>query len=117
MPPQRYTRCRQPCLPLGACADRRRLRVEAVLLLLPRQPGELREERVVRRQERLLAMQDRRVVAAGIVVAAELARPQRQPNAAQQGRMRIALEIGIDQVRDLPRAAMDLDEVRPLDLT
>src|SRR5438045_7134132 len=37
-------------------------------------------------------------------------------DAAEQGRMRVGLEIGINEVRNLPRMPMQLDQVRPLDL-
>jgi hypothetical protein len=50
------------------------------------------------------------------VVAVELPRPERELEAAEQGRVRVGLEVGIDQVRDLPRMPVPLDQVRPLDL-
>jgi hypothetical protein len=61
-------------------------------------------------------MQDRRVAALGIVMALDLPGAQRQLDAAQQCRVRIVLEVGIDQVRQLAGAAVELDEVGPLDL-
>ena len=51
-----------------------------------------------------------------VVVAVELAGPERELDAAEQGRVRVGLEVGIDQVRDLPRMPVQLDQVRPLDL-
>ncbi len=50
------------------------------------------------------------------VVAVELPRPERELEAAEQGRVRVGHEVGIDQVRDLPRMPVQLDQVRPLDL-
>src|SRR5690242_19331713 len=61
-------------------------------------------------------MEDGRVRALRIVVAVELAGAERQLDAAEQGRMRVGLELGINQVRNLPRMPMQLDQVRPLDL-
>ena len=87
-----------------------------MLLLLLRQPGELGVERMIARQKRLLAMQDRRVCAGGVVEAIDLAGPERQLDAAQQGRVRVGLEIGINEVRNLAGLAVQLDQVGPFDV-
>ncbi len=68
------------------------------------------------KQKRLLAVQHRRVDAGGIVVAVDLPAAQVQPHTAQQCRMRVGVEIGIDQVGELAGAAMDLDHVGAFDL-
>jgi hypothetical protein len=52
-------------------------------------------ERVVAWQEGLLAMEDGRVRTIRIVVAIELARAERQLDAAEQGRMRVGVEAGV----------------------
>jgi hypothetical protein len=46
----------------------------------------------------------------------QLARPQRQPHAAGQRRVGIAVEVGIAQVGELAAAPVDLDDVGALDL-
>ena len=102
--------------PPGPRADRRRLVQEAGPLLLAGEPLELRSERVVGRQEGLLAMQDRRVLAPGVVDALDLAGPQVELDAPQQGRVRVGLEVGVDEIGDLARVPVQLDQVGPLDL-
>ena len=76
MPADRESPLVQATLPPLPCPDRRRLVEQPVPLLLPRQPGEPLVQRVAGREERLLAVQDRRVGAGGIVVAFELPRAQ-----------------------------------------
>jgi hypothetical protein len=66
---------------------------------------------VTARLERLLAMQDRRVCAGGVIEAIDLASAERQLDAAPQGRMRVGLEIGVGQVRNLAGMAVQLDQV------
>ena len=61
-------------------------------------------------------MEDRRVRAGGVIEAVDLAGPQRELDAPQQGRVRVGLEIGIDEVRDLAGLAVQLDQVGPVDL-
>jgi hypothetical protein len=61
-------------------------------------------------------VEDGGIGALGVVEAVELPRPERELDAAEQGRVRVDLEVGIDQVRDLPRMPVQLDQVRPLDL-
>ena len=108
---------RQPPFPPVARADRRRLVEQTVFLLLPGQPGEFGHQLVPGREERFLPMEDGGIGALGVVEAVELPRPQRELDAAAQGRVRVGLEVGINQVRDLPGMPVQLDQVRPLDLT
>ena len=56
--------------------------------------------------ERLLPMQDRRVGAGGIIEAVDLASAERKLHAAEEGRVRVGLEIGINEVRNLARLAV-----------
>ncbi len=70
-------------------------------------------ERVLRVEEGLLAMQHRRVGGLGVVVAIELARAERQADAAQQGGMGVGVEAGVDEVGELAGAAVEFDEVGP----
>ena len=66
MAPQDEAGGAEPGLPAVPRADRRRLIQQAGALLLVRQPLELRPQGMVRSEERLLAVQDRRVGAAGV---------------------------------------------------
>ena len=66
-------------------------------------------------EERFLAVEDGGIGARRVVVAVELPRPERELDAAEQGRVRVGLEVGIDQVRDLPRMPVQLDQVRSFD--
>src|SRR5271166_386595 len=116
MPANRESPLRQPPFPPLARADRRRLVEQAVFFLLPGQPGEFGHQRVPGRKERFLAVADGEIGARCVVEAVELARPERELDAAEQGRVRVGLEVGTDQVRDLPRMPVQLDQVRPLDL-
>jgi len=116
MPTNREPALRQPPLPPLARADRRRLVEQPVFLFLLGQPGEFGHELVPGRKERFLAVEDGGIGARRVVVAVELPRPERELDAAEQGRVRVGLEVGIDQVRDLPRMPVRLDQVRPLDL-
>jgi hypothetical protein len=72
-------------------------------------------QRVIARQERLLAMQDRRVSACGIVKAIDLASAQRELDAVPQGRVRVGLEVGINEVRNFAGLAVQLDQVGPVE--
>ncbi len=47
----------------------------------------------------------------------DLAGPQIELDASEQGRMRVGVEVGIGQVRDLARMAVEFDQVGALDLT
>src|SRR5208282_5021244 len=116
VPANRESSLRQPPFPSLARADRRRLVEQPVLFLLLGQPGEFGHQRVPGWEERFLAVEDGGIGARRVVEAVELPRPERELDAAQQGRVRVGLEVGIDQVRDLPRMPVQLDQVRPLDL-
>ena len=111
-----HSPAREALSPSGPGADRRRLVQQPGPLLLAGQAGELRPPRVVGEEERLLAVQDRRVRAGGVVGALDLAGPQVQLDAPKQGRVRVGVEVGIGQVRDLARMAVELDQVGALDL-
>ena len=108
MPPNQEPSLRQPSLPALAGADRRRLVEQPVLFLLLGQPGEFGHQRVPGWEERFLAVEDGGIGARRVVEAVELPRPERELDAAQQGRVRVGLEVGIDQVRDLPRMPVQL---------
>lgn len=69
MPAQRETSLPQPRLPAGTCADPDRVGQQSVLLFLEREAGELLAQRMLGMEERLLAVQDRRVGALGVLVA------------------------------------------------
>jgi len=116
VPPNSESPLCQPPFPSFACADRLRLVEQTVAFLLPGQPGELGSQCVPGWEERFLAVEDGWIGAPGVVEAVELPRPERELDAAQQGRVRVGLEVGIDQVRDLPRMPVQFDQVRPLDL-
>jgi hypothetical protein len=60
-------------------------------------------------------MQDRRVCADGVIKAVDLAGAERQLDAAQQGRVRVGLKIGINEVRNLAGLAVQLDQVGPIE--
>ena len=45
------------------------------------------------------------------VLYVELPRPERELDAAEQGRVRVGLEVGIGQVRDLPRMPVQLQMI------
>ena len=102
--------------PARARADRRRLVQQPGPLLLAGEPLELRSEGMVGRQEGLLAVQDRRVLAPCVVDALDLAGLQVELDAPQQCRVRVGLEVGVDEIGDLARVPVQLDQVGPLDL-
>jgi hypothetical protein len=99
MPPNCEPPLRQPLPPL-ARADRGRLVEQPVLFLLLGQPGEPGHQRVPGWEERFLAVEDGGIGARCVVNAVELPRPQRELDASEQGRVRVGLDVGIDQVRD-----------------
>ncbi len=66
----------EPLRPPRTRADRRGLVQEPGPLLLAGEPLELGSERVVGRQEGLLAVEDRRVRAPGVIEALDRAGPQ-----------------------------------------
>ena len=116
MPANRESSLRQPTFPSLARADRRHLVEQPVVFLLLGEPGEFGHQRVPRWKERFLAVEDGGIGALGVAEAVELPRPERELDAAEQGWVRAGGEVGIDQVRDLPRMPVQLDQVRPLDL-
>jgi len=61
-------------------------------------------------------MQDGRFGALGVVVALQLPGPQGQLDAPQQRRVRVAVELRIYEVRELPGSPVNRDEVCHLDL-
>src|ERR1700679_3605538 len=69
-------------------------------------------QRTIARQKHSLAMRDGAVWSLGIIGAGDLSRPQVHSNQAQKGGVRIIVELGINQVRELARPAVDLDQVR-----
>ncbi len=105
----------QPALPAVAGADGGGVVEQAVAFFMAGEARELGRERMMRREERFLAVEYRWVGALGVVEAIDLPRPERELDAPQQGRVRVGLEIGIDQVRDLARMPVQLDQVRSLD--
>ena len=80
------------------------------------QPGEPGVKRVLGEQEGLLAVEDRRVGAAPVLQAVDLAGPERELDAPKLRRVGVGLELGVDQVGDLAGLAVQLDQVRPPDL-
>jgi hypothetical protein len=73
MPTEGVTPLTEAIVPAGTGADRRGLVQQPGPLLPGGQAGELRPPRVVGQQERLLAVQDRRVRARGAIAALDLA--------------------------------------------
>ena len=67
-------------------------------------------QRVIACQERILSMRDRRVGTGGIIEAVDLAGPKRTLDTAEQGRVRVGLEIGINEARSLAGLAVQLDQ-------
>jgi hypothetical protein len=88
---------------------------QAVLFLLLGQPGELGVEGMIDSEECLLAMENRRIRAGRVFEAVNLADAERELDAALERRMRVGLEIGIDEVRNLARLAVPLDQVGPVE--
>jgi hypothetical protein len=66
----------------------------------------------VGRQEGLLAVEDLRVRAPGEIDALDRAGSQVQLDAPQQGRVRVGLEVGVDEIRDLARMKYALKSLR-----
>jgi hypothetical protein len=60
-------------------------------------------------------MHDRRVCAGGVIEAVDLAAAERKLDASQQGRVWVGLEIGVNEVGNLARLAVQLDQVRPVE--
>jgi hypothetical protein len=84
-----------------------------VFLILLGQPGELGVERMIGREECLLATEDRRISAGGVIEAVALAGAELELDAALERRVRVGLEIGINDVRNLAGLAAKLDQVGP----
>jgi hypothetical protein len=99
MSPQGKPRCVQPGLPAISCADRRRVIEQSLFLLLGSQPGESGMQRLLRREERLLAVEHRRICGAGILQALDLAGAERQLDASYKCRVEIRDQIGIPEPR------------------
>ena len=70
---------------------------------------------MIGRQKCLLAVDDRRIAASGIVETVNLASAERELDAASQSRVRVGLEIGIDKVGKLAGMAVQLDQVGAVD--
>jgi hypothetical protein len=66
--------------------------------LLLGQSGELGAERMIGREECLLAMENRRISAGGVIEAVNLAGAERELGASTQGRVRVCVELGINEV-------------------
>jgi len=114
MPAKREAGLAQPGPPAISRPDCGRIVEQTMFLLLPGQAGKLRVEWMIGREERLLAMEDRRVCAGVVFEAIDLAGAERQLDATEQGRVRIGLEIGINEVRDFSGLAVQLDDVCPV---
>src|SRR5262249_37654477 len=71
---------------------------KAVFLFLVRQSCELGVQGVVREEEGLLAVKDRRVVTRGIVVTLQSPGPKGELDAAQERGVSVGVEIGGDPV-------------------
>jgi hypothetical protein len=117
MSSQHKTPLGEPGLPAFLGPDRRRVVEQTVFFLLLGQPGELGVKRMIGREECLLAMENRRIPAGGIVEAVDLAGAERELDAALERRVRVGLEIGIDEVRNLARLTVQLDQVGPIDFS
>ena len=89
---------------------------QAVLFFLGGEAGEFRVEGVVGEEETLLAVEDGRVGTAGVVVAVDLPGAEVELDATEQGRVRVGIEVGINQIRELAGAAVDLDDVGAFDV-
>jgi hypothetical protein len=116
MPTQCVAHQAQAFRPPVSRSDRRSLVQQPGALLLARQPLELRPQGVVGQEESLLAVEDRRIRARGVIAALDLAGAEIELDAPQQGRVGIDLEVGVDEVGHFAGMAMQLDQVRSFDL-
>jgi hypothetical protein len=91
----------QPGLPADFRPDRRRVVEQTVFFLLFGQRGELGVERMIGRQERLIAVEDRWIGAGSVVEAIDLAGAERELCATLACGVRAGLNIGINEVRNL----------------
>ena len=82
-----------------------------MFFLLLGQSGELGMERMIGRQEPLLAMEDRWIRAGREVEAVDLTRAKRELDAALEYGVRVGLEFGIIEVRNLSGLAVQLDQI------
>ena len=97
--------------------DRTGVVEQAVLLLLFRQPLEFRAKGMGVLQEGLFAMKDRRVSALAEYLGLQLPRSHAELHGADQGRMRVGVELWVGQIGDLPRETVELDDVGVLDFS
>jgi hypothetical protein len=86
-----------------------------VFFLLLGQPGELAVEGMIGREECLLAMENRRISAGSLNEAVDLASAERELDTSLERRVRVGLEIGINEVRNVPRMAVQFDRVCPVE--
>jgi hypothetical protein len=100
MPAKREAGLRQPSPPSILRPNRGRVVEQTMFLLLLGQARKLGVQRMIGREECLLAMENRRIRAGVVFEAIDLARAERQFDTAEQGRVRIGLEIGINEVRN-----------------
>jgi hypothetical protein len=105
--------CRQLGLPALPRSDGGCVVEEAVFFFLLGQPGEFRVERVLRCEESLFAVQDRRVEAGVVFEAIDLAGAEGELDGAEQRRVRVGFEVGVGVWRSLI-TAVPLDSVQSL---
>jgi hypothetical protein len=98
MPAKRKAGLAQPSTPSVSRPNRGRVVEQTVFLLLLGQARELGMQRMIGREECLLAMEDRRVCAGFVFEAIDFASAERQFHAAEQSRLRIGLEIGVNDL-------------------
>src|SRR5947208_2285261 len=91
-------------------SDCLRLAVEPVSFLLSRKPGESLPQRVIRENEFLLSVEDRRVRPACVIEVFNPKRLKRYEQRANESRMRVPLETRIGEVGDLRLRTMELDD-------
>ena len=103
-------------LPAIAGANGRGVVEQPFLLLLPGEACKFLAPWVVFGNERFLAVEDRRIAALGVIEHIELPRPQRELDRSRKRRMGQAVKVGIDQVGDLARKAVQFDEIGVGDL-
>jgi hypothetical protein len=108
---------REPRYPPVLCADRRGILKQPRLLFLPRELGELTNQRMVWMKERLFLRQDGRVSVLPKLQALDLARSEVQFEGADQGRVRIRFQVRVRQIRQLAGMPVDLDQILSLDLS
>src|SRR5437762_3315611 len=102
MPADEVSIIAKPSSPPVARADRCRVLEQSGFLLLEAQPGELLPQRVILVEEVLLPVKHRRVLALAVIEALQLPRPNVQLDRSEQRRVRVVIEVRIEQVGDLP---------------